>query len=95
MKQPSALLQGPVHPFFVLLIAIVLPGVGQVVNHNPMRGLTMLFFMLVLGVVTYQMAAPGISVIGQFAGGIFIYALSIMDAYMVARIRWEQANFSQ
>ena len=95
MKQPSALLQGPVHPYLVLLIAIVLPGVGQVVNHNPMRGLTMLFFMLVLGVVTYQMAAPGISVIGQFAGGIFIYALSIMDAYMVARIRWEQANFSQ
>ena len=55
----------------------------------------MLFFMLVLGVVTYQMAAPGISVIGQFAGGIFIYALSIMDAYMWARIRWEQANFSE
>lgn len=95
MKQPSALLQGAVHPYLVLLIAIVLPGVGQVVNHNPMRGLTMLFFMLVLGVVTYQLAAPGISVIGQFAGGIFIYALSIMDAYMVARIRWEQANFSQ
>lgn len=95
MKPPSRLLQGPVHPYLVLLIAIVLPGVGQVVNHNPMRGLTMLFFMLVLGVVTYQMAAPGISVIGQFAGGIFIYALSIMDAYMWARIRWEQANFSQ
>ncbi|WP_417542022.1 hypothetical protein [Methylophaga thalassica] len=95
MKQPSRLLQSPVHPYLVLLIAIVLPGVGQVVNHNPMRGLTMLFFMLVLGVVTYQMAAPGISVIGQFAGGIFIYALSIMDAYMWARIRWEQANFSQ
>lgn len=95
MKQPSRLLQAPVHPYLVLLIAIVLPGVGQVVNHNPMRGLTMLFFMLVLGVVTYQMAAPGISVIGQFAGGIFIYALSIMDAYMWARIRWEQANFSQ
>lgn len=95
MKQPSALLQGPMHPYLVLVIAIVLPGVGQVVNHNPMRGLTMLFFMLVLGVVTYQLAAPGISVIGQFAGGIFIYALSIMDAYMVARIRWEQANFSQ
>lgn len=95
MKQLNESLQGPVHPYLVLLIAIVLPGVGQVVNHNPMRGLTMLFFMLVLGVVTYQMAAPGISVVGQFAGGIFIYALSVMDAYMWARIRWEQANFSQ
>lgn len=81
----------PWHPYLVLLIAILLPGVGQVVNHAAMRGLTMLFFMLVLGVVTFNLAGPDISVIGQFAGGLFIYALSVMDAYLWARIRWQSA----
>jgi hypothetical protein len=77
----------------VLLIALVLPGVGQVVNNTPSRGLMMLFFMLMLGVVTFNMAGPEISVIGKFAGGLFIYALSVMDAYYWARYRWERRSF--
>ncbi len=82
-------LASPLHPLLVLGIAIVLPGVGQVVNNTPMRGLMMLFFMLMLGVITYNLAGPNISVVGKFAGGIFIYALSVMDAYYWARYRWE------
>ena len=88
MKQPETYLAKPWHPFLVLLVAIMLPGVGQVLNRVPLRGLTMVFFMLVLGLVTYQVASPDVSVIGRFAGGIFIYAISIMDAYKGARIRW-------
>lgn len=83
----------PLHPYLVLLVAVVLPGVGQVLNNAPFRGLMMLLFMLVLGMVTYQMAAPGISVVGQFAGGLFVYAVSVMDAYYWARLRWERARY--
>jgi membrane protein implicated in regulation of membrane protease activity len=71
-----------------------LPGVGQVLNNTPMRGLTMLFFMLMLGVITFNLAGPEISVVGKFAGGIFVYAISVMDAYYWARYRWERHRFS-
>lgn len=50
----------------------------------------MVFFMLVLGMVSFNLASPGISVVGQFADGIFIYTLSVMDAYLWARLRWDQ-----
>lgn len=80
----------PLHPYWVLLIALVLPGVGQVINNTPTRGLMMLFFMLMLGVITFNMAGPDISIVGKFAGGLFIYALSVMDAYYWARYRWER-----
>lgn len=83
-------LKPPLHPLLVLLIAIFLPGVGQVANHTPTRGLVMLLFMLMLGVITFHLADPGVSVVGQFAGGIFIYALSVMDAYYWAKYRWEK-----
>ncbi|MCX4187088.1 hypothetical protein [Methylophaga sp. OBS4] len=82
----------PIHPYLVLAVAIVLPGVGQVLNHAPMRGLMMVFFMMVLGVITFNLAAPDVSLVGQFAGGVFIYALSVMDAYMWARLRWTLAQ---
>lgn len=80
----------PLHPLLVLAVAIVLPGMGQVLNGSTSRGLMMLCFMLILGVVTYNLAAPGISIIGKFAGGIFIYAISVMDAYYWARFRTER-----
>ena len=80
----------PLHPYVVLLIALVLPGVGQVVNNTPSRGLMMLFFMLMLGVITFNMAAPGISMVGKFSGGLFIYSLSVVDAYYWGRYRWER-----
>lgn len=90
MNTANKLPKPSLHPYWVLLIAIVLPGVGQVMNNTPSRGLMMLFFMLMLGVITFNLAGPGISVVGKFAGGIFIYALSVMDAYYWARYRWER-----
>lgn len=80
----------PMRPHIVLLVALVLPGVGQVLNNTPTRGLMMLFFMLMLGVITFNLAGPEISVVGKFAGGIFVYAISVMDAYYWARYRWER-----
>jgi hypothetical protein len=75
----------PIHPLLVLATAIVLPGMGQVLNRAPMRGLTMVFFMIVLGIATSHVAPPDRSFIGQHAGGFFIYAVSIIDAYVWAR----------
>jgi len=85
----------PRHPYLILAIAILFPGVGQVMNSQPARGLVMLFFMLTLGLITYKVSTPEISLIGRFAGGIFIYAVAIMDAYKWSRIRWNEHQFSK
>jgi hypothetical protein len=77
----------PANPYLVLVSAVVLPGSGQVWNGVPYRGLTFLFFMALLGGFTLMTAAPAVSLVGKLAGGLFVYALSIFDAYKSARIR--------
>ncbi|PVA09331.1 hypothetical protein DC366_14510 [Pelagivirga sediminicola] len=77
----------PANPYLVLLAAIVLPGSGQVMNRQPVRGLIFLFFILLLGGYTLQTAAPDVSIVGKLAGGLFVYAMAIFDAYKTARVR--------
>ena len=84
----------PLNPNLVLAVAIILPGVGQVLNRQPMRGLIFVFFLLLLGSFTLKTAAPDVSIIGKFAGGIFVWAMAILDAYKTARLRaaiWQKA----
>ena len=85
----------PLHPYVVMAVAIVLPGVGQLLNNQPQRALTMLFFMILLGMVTMHTAAADASFIGRYAGGLAIYSLSVLDAYRWARLRWEIAKKEQ
>jgi hypothetical protein len=80
----------PLDPKWVLFISILFPGVGQVINNTPVKGLVMVCFMIILGLITFNLAQPQISMVGKLAGGIFIYALSIMDAYYWAKYRWER-----
>lgn len=82
-------LQQPVAPKWVLLTAILLPGMGQVLNNAPKRGFYMACFMIILGLITFNLAQPHISMVGKLAGGIFIYAISVLDAYYWARYRME------
>lgn len=85
----------PLHPWAVLAIAVVLPGVGHVVSRQPVRGLIFLFFIILLGAFTLKTAAPDVSVVGKYAGGIFVWAMSVLDAYRIGRIRyevWRHAN---
>lgn len=92
MKPVSA---RPLNPYLVLAAAIVLPGAGQVLNRQPFRGLLFLFFMFLLGGYTLKTAAPDVSLLGKFAGGVFVYAMAIFDAYRHARIRhtvWQHKN---
>lgn len=85
----------PRPPLLVLAAAIVLPGAGHVLNRTPVRGLMFVFYILLLGVVTYHLTTPDHSMIGRLAGGLFVYAISIMDAYRTAALRAAPRPVSQ
>ena len=80
----------PLHPYLVLGLAVILPGAGHVAQGMPQRGLVFVFFILLLGWVTFHLTSPEQSFVGRYSGGFFVYAISVMDAYRWARLRWEQ-----
>lgn len=77
----------PPNPYLVLAASVVLIGAGQVWNGQTRRGLTFLFFAVLLGGFTLMTAAPEVSVIGKLSGGLFVWAMAMLDAYRTARIR--------
>ena len=80
----------PRKPYPVWLVtaaAAVLPGAGQVLNGDPIRGITMQFFMMFLAFITYMVTGPDISIFGRFAGGVFVYVFSVLDANSIAKKR--------
>lgn len=79
----------PLNPKLVLAAALALPGAGQVLNRQPFRGLTFLFFMTLLGGYTLITAAPEVSLVGKLSGGLFVHAVAVYDAYKSARVRTE------
>ncbi|GAB1361680.1 hypothetical protein MASR1M32_09160 [Rhodobacter sp.] len=85
----------PLNPRLVLAVAILLPGMGQVLNGQPKRGLIFVFFVILLGGFTLKTAAPEVSFVGKMAGGLFVWAMAAFDAYKTARIRravWEHGQ---
>ena len=85
----------PLNPYLVLAVAIILPGVGQVLNRQPVRGLIFVCFAILLGAFTLKTAAPEVSFVGKMAGALFVWAMAILDAYKTARIRhavWTHAQ---
>jgi hypothetical protein len=86
------------NPYLVLLIAAVAPGSGHWAAGNIQRGVMFAWFMIILGWVGWRLTAPDHSAIGRLSGGLLIYAISILDAYKLARIRWtlyRQRNAAQ
>ena len=79
----------PINPYLVLTLAIVLPGSGHVALRLPFRGLGFAFFTLLMALLTWQVTSPAQSFVGRAAAGLFIWALSIPDAYRIARLRHE------
>jgi hypothetical protein len=82
----------PTNPYFVLLAALI-PGAGHVLLGQPQRGLRFLFYMAILGWVSVKLMPADATFIGRHIGGIFIYGLSILDAYKTARLNmalWEK-----
>jgi hypothetical protein len=85
----------PLNPYLVLAVAILLPGMGQVLNRQPVRGLIFVCFAILLGGFTLKTATPDVSFVGKMAGGLFVWAMAILDAYKTARIRhavWSHAQ---
>ncbi|MFQ6158308.1 hypothetical protein [Sinorhizobium meliloti] len=84
----------PINPYLVLVLATMLPGAGHVALRDAARGLAFAFFVVFFSVITYMTTPPDRSFIGRHAGGIFVWALSIPDAYRRARIRTVMARKS-
>ncbi|GAB2178055.1 hypothetical protein [Dongia sp. agr-C8] len=83
--------RAPLHPYLVMLIAVLAPGSGHWAVGNIQRGMMFAWFMFILGWVTWRITGPEVSAIGKLSGGLIVYAVSILDAYRIARFRW--ANF--
>lgn len=79
----------PWHPYLVLASSVVLPGSGHLLNRTPVRGLPFVFFIVLFGWLTTKIAPPEATFIGRHAGGVFVWCLSVLDAYRTARLRWE------
>jgi hypothetical protein len=76
----------PINPYLVLALALVLPGAGHVAARDATRGLAFAFFVVLFSIVSYMTTTPDQTFIGRHAGGLFVWALSIPDAYRRARI---------
>jgi hypothetical protein len=79
----------PRNPRLVLLAAIVLPGSGHVLQGRAPRGLMFLFFTIILGWASSHVMPETASFFGRHIGGIFIYGMSIIDAYKWSKVEWE------
>ncbi len=76
----------PRQPYAVLAASVV-PGAGHVLLGLPQRGLMFLFFTIILGWVSTKIIPPEMSFFSRHAGGIFIYGMSILDAYRIAKVK--------
>lgn len=82
----------PLNPYLVLLLAVILPGAGHVAIGEQKRGLTFALFVVLFSILTYMTTPVDRSFIGRHAGGLFIWALSLPDAYRRARLRAVEAS---
>ncbi len=82
----------PKNPYLILVAGLLLPGAGHVILGQAQRGLTFLFFTAVLGWVSLKVMPEHMSFFARHVGGIFIYGLSVLDAYKIARIRKAEAE---
>jgi hypothetical protein len=84
----------PPNPYLVLAASII-PGAGHVWLGQAQRGLMWLFFTIILGWVSTKIIPEHMSFFSRHVGGIFIYGLSILDAYKTARLRAVTADDSR
>ncbi|WP_439543910.1 hypothetical protein [Hyphomicrobium sp.] len=80
----------PWNPYAVLAFALAAPGAGHVAVGQPQRGFGFAFFSLLLALVSWHTTTPDHSFIGRSAAGLFVWAISIPDAYRLARLQYEQ-----
>lgn len=71
----------PLPPVVVLIAAFLVPGSGHVLLGRSLRGLVYLFWMIIMGYLTWQLSNPGISFIGRISGGLAVWVLSMLEVY--------------
>ena len=84
-----------IHPYKVLAASLILPGAGHVWLGQAQRGLTFLFFMVILGWASAKFMPETASFIGRHIGGVFIYGVCGLDAYKLARVRQALDEYSK
>lgn len=80
-----------VHPRLVLLLSILAPGAGHLALGRTGRAFGLAFFTLFFAALTWKICPADRSWIGRTAAGLFVWALSIPDAYQSA-VRRRLAN---
>jgi len=65
---------------------------GHVAVGAVRRGLVLQVFMILGAVITWHLSNPQTSLAGRLAGGLFVYALSLPEAYRLARVRYLSAS---
>jgi len=78
---------GHLPSWLILTSALLVPGSGHVFLGRPSRGLVMLFWMVILGFMTFRLAPPQAGFIGQISGGAAVWALSVVDVYRALKAR--------
>ena len=69
----------------LLFVASLIPGAGHVWLGQAPRGLMFIFFMTILGWISTKIMPESASFIGRHIGGVFIWGMSIIDAYRINR----------
>lgn len=77
----------PLNPYLVLAVAALLPGMGHVLCGAVRRGIMLQMFMIAGAFITWHLSTPATSLTGRLAGGLFVYALSLPEAYRLAKLR--------
>jgi hypothetical protein len=74
----------------LVLAASLIPGAGHVLLGQAQRGLMFIFFMTILGWISTKIMPETASFVGQHIGGVFIWGMSIIDAYRINRDTLDQ-----
>ncbi len=79
----------PVHPNLILAAAMIIPGAGHLWLGMAGRGLILLFFTILFGWVSGKIMPEDATFFGKHVGGIFVFGVSILDAYRFAGLRYD------
>ena len=74
-------------PWMATAAAIVVPGSGHVLLGRPMRGLILLFWMIIFAAITYHLAPETVSRVGRLSGGFAVWAIYVVEVARLAPCR--------
>ena len=73
--------------WLIVLAAACVPGSGHVLLGRPMRGLILLFWMIIFAAITWHLAPDTVSRVGRLSGGFAVWAISVVEVARVAARR--------